>query len=186
MVGFTLAKESTSPSIDLKASTLRPVVMRVPVNGFSISEEYLSGQIQLSAHSQISPTIESYPAVTTPSSYPVPPSPTAEPTANPTGDIEEPYPGPGSREQTRLPYPPPTAGQNAGVIQTPSSQDSSAPPAIESNSSTNLGQDNDGELQTSPALSATILWLGFLASSIIFLSAILWSILTYSRHRNGG
>lgn len=183
-VDQVLAGAFSSTRISFVASTPALVSVCDTDEGYWNLEQNLSGQTQLLAQSQISPTLQSDPTAATPTSYPAPPSPRANPTDDAGGDIEEPYPEPGSREQPLLPYPVPTARQSSGVIQTPSSQDPSAPPAIGSNTSGNRSQDSDGDFQTSPAVSATILWIGFLASSAIFLSAIFWSILTYSRQRN--
>lgn len=184
MEGYLLAGKTFSPVIGQKSST--PPMTRAidPVKAYSSPQLFLSGQFQLSAQSQISPTVESYPAPLSPTSYPAPPPATAEVTESSIDEIEELYPEPDSREQPLLTYPSPSTGQNPGINQTSPSQDPSAPPSIGSNSSRNQDQGNQDLAQTSPAVSVTILWIGFLASLIIFLSAILWSILTYSRQRN--
>lgn len=184
MVGNVLAGESFLPRIVSNVPTHPMTSSTNPAKDYSSIRPLLSGQIQLSAQSQISPTIESYPAPLSPTSYPAPPTPAAEGTEDPLDDFEGPYPEPSSREQPQLTYPAPATVQNPDIIQTRPSQDPSAPPSIGSNTSSNLDQEDQVLTQTSPAVSATILWIGFLASLIIFLSAILWSILTYSRQRN--
>lgn len=183
IVGHVVAEESFPPRIGLKSSNLLLKTTTDLADDYSSPKSFTSGQYQLLAQSQISPTIESYPAPSSPTSYPAPPSATTD-SEDPLDDIEEPYPEPSSREQPLLTYPAPTAGQNPEIIQTRPSQDPSTPPSIESNSAGNLDQGNQELTQTSPAVSTTILWIGFLASMILFLSAILWSILNHTRQRN--
>lgn len=180
MIGYVLAEEPSSTTTNLVISSSKLASASALVDEHSITQTFLTGRNPLLAQSQITPTITSYPA---------PLSPTTVPTDIPPGGTEEPYPDvtPDSIEQPLIPYPDSSPGQSPGLktelAQTPSFQNPISTPAIGSITSGNAARNSNELAQTSSAVSTTILWIAFLASLLIFLSAILWSILYFSRHR---
>jgi hypothetical protein len=179
-MGLILAEEPASATTNQVIFTPRPTIPAAPVSEYSILSSSSSDRIELLAQSQISPTITSYPG---------PPSPTANPSDNPQEGIEEPYPdlAPDSIEQPLIPYPDSSPVQSPGLnpvlTQTPPFQDPISPPAIGSNTNGNAVTSSNDLAQTSSAVNATILWIAFFASLLLFVSAILWSILYFSRQR---
>lgn len=188
-VGHVRTVEPSLATTKHVISTPWPASSAAPDSRNSIPASSYSGRIELFAQSQITPTITSYPDPLSPTSYPRRPSPTANPTDNPREGKEEPYPdlAPDSIKQPLIPYPDSLTGQSPGLnpelTQTPPSQNPISPPAIGSNTNGNAVRSSDDLAQTSSAVSTTILWIAFLASLLIFVSAILWSILYFSRQR---